>query len=368
MQSIPLAGTDQTLGGERPFLIAEIGKGFIQTKEDQSIETYLENAKRLVDAAKAAGADAVKFQTHNVEDEQLQLDITSPHFADADRYSWVKRNTEATPVEAFWKPLVAHSKEVGILFFTTPMSRGAAEKMCGFDLPLWKVSSGDAQDNLMLDYLAATRKPIIISTGMVSYAELDTQVARLRSRDVPLVIMYCISKYPAPQEYFNLTTIKDFAARYPDCIIGFSDHSLGDHVSLAAAALGAQVIEKHFSLSREAWGSDHKVSMLPDEFKRLAETIRSGAYRATDPTPYLGQAGKELEGAHNEFRPYFNKILVAAHAIASGDRITERDVYAMRPKRAGEMTADLTDRVIGKHAVRALEKYEPISEDDLVSL
>ena len=170
---IHISGTEKTLGGEEVFVVAEIGKGFIQTKEDQSVEQYLENAKRLVDAAVSAGVDAVKFQTHEVEDEQLPIDIVSPHFTGADRIRWLTRNTNATPLDRFWAPLKRHCEEQGMLFFSTPMSRKAAQKLEELDVPLWKVGSGDTQDYVLLDYLAATGKPIIISTGMVSLQELD---------------------------------------------------------------------------------------------------------------------------------------------------------------------------------------------------
>ncbi|MEK7074704.1 MAG: N-acetylneuraminate synthase family protein, partial [Patescibacteria group bacterium] len=144
------------------FIIAEIGKNFIQTQEERPVAEYLENAKVLVRAAKESGADAVKFQTHNVEDEQLNINVVSPHFKGADRYSWVTRNMNATPLDEFWRPLKAYCDEIGIIFHSTPMSRGAAHMLQQLDVPFWKVGSGDILDFVMLDYLASTKKPIII--------------------------------------------------------------------------------------------------------------------------------------------------------------------------------------------------------------
>src|SRR3989344_3489627 len=126
--SIPIPGTSKTLGGDDVFVIAEIGKNFIETEAEQPIETYLANAKKLIDAAIASGADAVKFQTHVVEDEQLDIKVVSPHFKGADRYSWISRNERSTP-PAFWQAGAAHAKEKGIIFFSTPMSRGAAQML-----------------------------------------------------------------------------------------------------------------------------------------------------------------------------------------------------------------------------------------------
>src|SRR3989344_6099252 len=144
--SIPIPGTSKTLGGDDVFVIAEIGKNFIETEAEQPIETYLANAKKLIDAAIASGADAVKFQTHVVEDEQLDIKVVSPHFKGADRYSWISRNERSTPFDAFWWPIKAYCDEKSILFFSTPMSRGAAEKIMPLDPLLWKVSSGDRSE------------------------------------------------------------------------------------------------------------------------------------------------------------------------------------------------------------------------------
>lgn len=353
--------------GRKPdevFIIAEIGKNFIQTQEERPVSEYLENAKELIRAAHTAGADAVKFQTHEVEDEQLPLDVTSPHFTGSDRYSWVTRNTHATPLHEFWEPLKAYCDEIGIIFFSTPMSRKAANKLAQLDVPLWKVGSGDVQDYALLDKIAETPKPVIISSGMVSLAELDRVVAHIETCALPLAVLYCISHYPAPKEYFNLATITNLTERYPAATIGFSDHSLGDEISRAAIVCGARILEKHFSFSRDHWGADHKVSMTPDEFGNMVARIRSGDL--IDPAPYLGDIHKELEGAHNTFRPYFNKTLVAGQDIAEGDLLTRENVYAMRPAIAGELPAAQYLDVLGKKTSRSLKKYEPIVQGDIV--
>ena len=348
------------------FIIAEIGKNFIQTKEDRPVGEYLANARELVNAAIEAGADAVKFQTHEVEDEQLNIDITSPHFKGVDRYSWVTRNTNATPIEEFWKPLKAYCDEKGIIFFSTPMSRKAAQKLDKVGVPFWKIGSGDVQDYVALDFITSTGKPIIISSGMVSLAELDEVVRYIQSKSCPLVVLYCISKYPAPPEYFNLGTIEYLREKYSDLTIGFSDHSLGDEVALAAVKLGAKVIEKHFSMSRDLWGADHKVSMMPIEMKAMIEAIRSGAYNDVDETRYYGKKDKELEGANNEFRPYFNKSLMAGQDIPAGTRISKDMIFAMRPKMyAKGLPSNEFEKVLGKKTKTTSKKYDPIIWENL---
>ena len=354
---------EHSIGGDRVFFIAEIGKNFIQTEEDRPVEEYLENAKKLVVAAKEAGADAVKFQTHEVTDEQYNVDVTSPHFKAKDRLSWVTRNTKATPVEEFWKPLKAYCDEVDITFFSTPMSRAAAMKLDEVGVPLWKVGSGDVQDHVTMSYLAKTGKPVIISTGMVSLKELDEVVGYMQGKGIPTVVLYCISQYPCPPEEFNLATLEDFQEKYPDVVIGFSDHSVDSHeVDLAAIKLGAKVVEKHFSFDRELWGADHKASVLPHEFKQMVDDTRSGKYEEVEVEKFYGTKGRELEGAKNIYRPYFNKSLVAGCDIPAGTVITEEMVYAMRPKM--HVPGDAADRLhdlVGKKVKVTLKRYDPLT-------
>jgi len=348
------------------FIVAEIGKNFIQTEEERPVEEYLANAKKLVNAAAETGADAVKFQTHEVEDEQLNINIISPHFTGSDRYSWIKRNMDATPVEKFWKPLKSHCDDKGIIFFSTPMSRKAAQKLDMVGVPFWKVGSGDVQDYVLLDFIAGTGKPVIISSGMVSLVELDRVIEYIQSKKLELVVLYCISKYPAPAEYFNLGTIEYLREKYPGIVIGFSDHSLGSDIALAAVKLGAKMIEKHFSMSRELWGADHRISMVPDEMKAMVEAIRSGAYKNVDEKRYYGIRDKELEGANNQFRPYFNKSLMAGQDIPARTLITREMIFAMRPQMYAEgLPSDQLEEVFGKETKVAFKKYDPITWDTL---
>lgn len=354
---------DKIIGGDDVFVIAEVGKNFIQTAEDRPVEEYLKNAKDLVDAAMTSGADAVKFQTHELEDEFINVDVTSPHFKGSDRYSWIKRNMDATPL-SFWRELKQHCDNRGIIFFSTPMSRKAAMKLEEVGVPLWKIGSGDVHDHVTLDFIAGTGKPLIISSGMVSLLELDDVIARIRGIGIPLAVLYCVSQYPCPPELFNLATIAHLREKYPDMVIGFSDHSVGGHeVDLAAVKLGARIIEKHFSFSRDLWGADHKASITPDEMRLMVEDIRNGKAEEVDVTPYFGDRLKELEGANSMFRPYFNKALVAGADMPAGTLLTKELVFAMRPKMYIEgASADMFDSVVGKKLRTPLRKYEPITE------
>lgn len=346
-----------------PFIIAEAGKNFIQTEQEKSVAEYLQNAKQLVDEAVKAGADAIKFQTHNVEDEQLNINIVSPHFKGADRYRWVSRNTESTPINNFWRLLKEYCDKKGITFFSTPMSRGAAKILGEVGVNLWKIGSGDILDFVMLDYIRQSGKPIIISSGMSTVEEIDKAIEFLKRRTDKIVLLHCISRYPCPVEDLNLKTIEFFQKRY-NLPIGFSDHSIGCDSAVAATNLGAKIIEKHFSLSRDLWGADHKVSLRPDEFTEMVKNIRDG--RQIE----LGEYGKEakiLQEDETVFRPIFRKSLMAGQDIKNGTVLTEEMIYAMRPQQyAGGLPSERYEEVIGKKVNKDFKKYEAITEEMLI--
>ena len=338
------------------FVIAEIGKGFIQTKEDKTQEEYLENAKKLVFSAKEAGAHAVKFQTHWLEDEQMNISITAPHFSGMDRYNWVKRNETATPLW-FWQELKKYCDDLGIIFFSTPMSRGAAKILEQVGVEIWKVGSADILDFVMLDYLASTKKPIIISSGMSTLEEIDKAVGFLQKRAIKIALLHCVSQYPCPLENLNLKTIEFFKERY-NVPIGFSSHSIEIDSAIAAVQMGARIIEKHFSFSRDFWGSDHKSSLLPDEFKAMVDKIRKCV--RVDLADY-GKADKVLQEEEAVFRPVFRKSLVAGSDLAAGDILTSEKIYAMRPQvYIDGLHSEEYENVLGKKVIKDLKKYDPI--------
>lgn len=341
------------------FIIAEIGKNFIQSKEEKRPEEYLENAKKLVKLAKESGADSVKFQTHNLEDEQLNVNTTSPHFSGSDRYNWVKRNDGITPL-IFWQEIKKYCEDLGIIFFSTPMSRGAAIKLEKVDVPIWKIGSADILDFVMLDFIAKIRKPIIISSGMSELEEIDKSIEFLSKRNCKIALLHCVSKYPCPPEELNLKTIDFFKKRY-NIPIGFSDHSISCHSVLAAVNMGATIIEKHLSLSRDLWGPDHKASSTPEEFGEMVENIRKRKY--IDLNDY-GKEDKVLNSDEAVFRPIFRKSLVVAQDIKEGTLITKEMVYAMRPQcYIGGLPSEEYEKVIGKTINKDLKKYDPIKWD-----
>ncbi len=359
---------------ERTFIIAEIGKNFIQTEESKSVEEYLDNAKALVLKAKESGADAVKFQTHYVHDEVLNIEFTSPHFTKkgSDRYSWVSRNTNSTPFLEFWKPLKEFCDQQKIMFMSTPMSRGAAKRLNKLNPKVWKVGSGDILDFVTLDYLAETKKPIIFSSGMSTLEETEKAINFLKSKNTIPILLHCVSKYPCPTEELNLNTIKFYNKKF-DIPIGFSDHSIENDAAVAAVALGAKVIEKHFTLSRELYGADHKASQTPEEFKQLVSRIRELESNPEKQQEILnskltkrslGNTEKTLNEDEAVFRPLFRKSLMAGQNISAGTIISKEMVYAMRPQQhAGGLPSEEFTNIIGKTTKVNLKRFDPITRE-----
>ncbi|MDO8467214.1 MAG: N-acetylneuraminate synthase family protein [bacterium] len=361
------------------FIIAEVGKNFIQTEEDQPVGVYLENAKRLVDEAVAAGADAVKIQTHSVEDEILNINFVSPHFPNwksGDRYGWVTRNTKGTPVKEFLLPLMQYAKEKGIFLFSTPMSRGAAKILHEqVNTQLWKIGSGDILDFVMLDYLRNTDKPIMLSSGMSTLEEVEKAVNFLREKNPRVALLHCVSKYPCPPEDLSLRTM-DLYRRKFDMPIGFSDHSIGIEPDILAVAMGATILEKHFSVSRDVWGPDHKVSMTPAELRDLVRGVRELENNPAKKKEILesdygrrgmGAEEKVLQDGETVFRPLFRKALMASQDIPPGIEITKEMLYAMRPQAmAGGLPSEKYKEVLGKKTKIALKKFDPITIEVLM--
>ncbi len=356
---------------DKTYIIAEIGKNFIQTKNEQSVEMYLKNAKELVIQAHKAGADAVKFQTHNLEDEQIDENIVSKHFTESDRYSWVKRNTLSTPIDLFWEPIKNFCDDLGITFFSTPMSKGAAIILNDLGVQLWKVGSGDILDFVLLDYISKTKKPLIISSGMSTLDEIDKMVSFLQKRNVSFSLLHCVSIYPCPLDELNIGTMNFFKERY-EVPIGFSDHSLSTKSALVAVSLGAKIIEKHFTLKRNFWGSDHKSSLEPNEFGEMVESIRqyeNGNLKVDNQLRErcYGKKEKLLQRGEKSFRQCFRKTLVAARDLPMGITLTINDIFAMRPQQLlkGIPSEELFE-VIGKKLKKPLLKYTPFQLKNII--
>ena len=342
-------------------IIAEIGKNFVDTQKEQPISVLLEKAKELIREAKKAGADTAKFQVHCVEDEiHPETKLISPHFSE-DRYEWVKRNTY--PI-GFWHAVKSYCDEIGVEFLATPMSRAAAYLVEDF-VDRWKIGSGDICDFVLLDYIRQFGKPVILSSGMSSLEELKLAYNFLKEKVEDITIMHCVSVYPCPMDKLNLNTIPFLKKEFPKAKIGFSDHSLSTNTGALAVYMGAEVIEKHFTLDRDAFGPDHKVSLLPDEFSKMVKKIKS-AKSKEDFKPLLestkevlGTETKYIQEDEEKFRKVFRKGLFASQDVKKGEVWMDGMICALRPK--GEaLQSELYSALLNTIAVKDYKQHEAI--------
>ena len=246
------------------YVIAEIGN---------THEGSLGLAKQFIKAAAECGVNAVKMQTHIFEAESLASAPNPPYFKDETRKEYFER-TAFTKDE--WKELKRYSEEdLKIDFFSSPFSLEAVDLLEEVGMDTYKIASGEVNNIPLLEKIAKTGKRVLLSSGMSSWSELDEAVETLQINGCKdLIILQCTSEYPCPPEQAGLNVLNEMKARYKDVTIGYSDHTMGVAVPLAAVIKGAAIIEKHFTLSQKMYGSDAMNSTEPEEFKRLVDEIR----------------------------------------------------------------------------------------------
>jgi N-acetylneuraminate synthase len=336
--------------GAPVFVIAEAG---VNHNGD------LELARQLVNAAFAAGADAVKFQSF-IADELVsssapkanyQLQTTDPAES---QYEMIKRLELS--VEAH-EALNHHCQALGIQFLSTPFDRRSADLLQRLGVPAFKVSSGDLTDWPLLDYLARFAKPIILSTGMSYLEEVRGSLEVVRAANNPdAIVLHCVSNYPAADTDANLRAMQTMADEL-DVPVGFSDHTEGSAIALAAVALGARVIEKHLTLDRNLPGPDHQASLEPGQFKSLVADIRRVESS-------LGHGTKEPAASESNTRNVARRSLVAAMTLEAG---TILNADMLREKRPGTgISPSALSEVVGKKLARRIEPNEMISWKDLL--
>lgn len=286
-----------------------------------------ELACRLVDAAKAAGADCVKFQTFRAEE------ITSVH---AEKAAYQKANTEnggSTQLEMLkqleltkdeFKALKAHCLKTGIDFLSTPFDLESISFLETLGVPFWKIPSGEVTNLPYLLAIARTRKPVVMSTGMCELDEIRAAVEVLTGNGTPdITLLQCNTEYPTPYEDVNLRAMQTLQREF-GLKVGYSDHTMGIEVPIAAVSMGAVVIEKHFTLDRSMKGPDHKASLEPDELSVMVRCIRN-VERA------LGDGVKTASVSERRNLGIVRKSIVAQRAISQGEPLTERNITTKRP-------------------------------------
>lgn len=324
-------------------LIAEIG-----SVHDGSFG----NAQKLIEAAAAAGADAVKFQTHIAEAESLASAPAPSYFSAEPRMDYFRRTGFSLEQ---WRKLVAHAKDQGVTFLSSPFSLEAVDLLEEVGIAAYKIPSGEVSNIPLLEKIARTGKPVLLSSGMSNWAELDLAVATVRDA-CPTTVMQCSSAYPCPPERVGLNVLIEMAQRY-GLPVGYSDHTLGVAAPIAAVALGAVVVEKHFTFSRKMYGSDAKHSMEPEEFLLMAQALRDVWAMRANPVD------KNDVSPYSDMKHIFEKSVVTACAIPAGE-ILKREMLAFKKPGDG-IPARNYARLIGRRVRRNLDVDHKITEDDL---
>ena len=331
-----------------PFVIAEMSGNHNQS---------LERALQIVDAAAATGAHAMKIQTYTAD--TMTLDLAEREFFIQDPKSlWVGRSLydlykeAATPWE-WHKPIFDRCREHGMIGFSTPFDATAVDFLESLDVACYKIASFENTDLPLIRKVAATGKPLIISTGMASASEMDETVRAARNAGAQdLVLLKCTSTYPATPETTNIRSIPHMRELF-GCEVGLSDHTMGIGVSVASVALGASVIEKHFTLRRADGGVDSSFSLEPAELKALVEETE----RAWQSLGHVSYGPTEAEKKSLVFR----RSLYVVEDIAAGQVLTPANVRAIRPGLG--LPPKYTETVMGKQVRVAVRRGTPLSWD-----
>jgi N-acetylneuraminate synthase len=335
------------LSPTRCLIIGEVG-----IAHDGSLGT----AHAFIDAIGSAGADAVKFQTHIAAAESTPSEPFRVKFSrqDATRYEFWRR-LEFT--EEQWQGLAEHARDRGLLFLSSPFSLEAVDLLSRLDMRMWKFASGEIGNMAMLDRVIATRRPIVLSSGMSDLSELDAAVARVKAAGLPLAVLQCTTAYPCPPERVGLNLLREFRERY-GCFVGLSDHSGTIYPGLAGAALGMDVLEVHVTLSREMFGPDVKASVTTPELRQLVDGVRFIESMRANPVDKNAIA-RDMTPLRN----IFTKSVVARRDLPAGTVLAEADLAAKKPG-TGIPGVRLPD-LVGRRLRRAVALDELLRADDV---
>jgi N,N'-diacetyllegionaminate synthase len=330
----------------RTFVVAEIAQA-----HDGSVGIL----HSLVDAAAAAGVDAVKFQVHIAEAESSALEPFRVRFSpvDANRFDYWKR-MELSAVQ--WADLKRRCEAAGVEFLATPFSNAAVDLLESIGVVRYKVGSGDLANPLLLERLARTGKEVILSTGLGALEEIDAAVAILRERQVPVAMLQCTTKYPTAAQDIGLPWLGTLRERYA-CPVGLSDHSGTIYAALGAVALGATVIEAHITFDRRMFGPDAKASLTVDEFAELVRGVR-----------FMEQArgqgpDKTVDEGKQELRRMFGKALAVNRDMQAGETIRFEDLESKKPADGGLSVVKMA-QVVGSKLNKTKKRWDFLTQED----
>jgi len=322
----------------------------------QAHDGSLGTAHAYIDAIAAAGADAVKFQTHIAAAESTPGEPWRVKFSrqDETRYEYWQR-MEFTPEQ--WSGLARHALERGLVFLSSPFSLEAVDLLERIGVPAWKIGAGEVANLPLLEYLARTRKPVILSSGMSDWSEMDRAIECVRKANVPYAVLQCTTAYPCPPEHLGLNVIAELRQRY-GCAVGLSDHSGTIYAGLAAAALGAKMIEVHVAFSRECFGPDVVASITTSELRQLADGVRFIETSLSHPVNK-----DEVAQTMGGLRRAFGKSIVAARNLPAGHVIGPGDLLFKKPGTG--VPAARAEVISGMRLRRAVSADALLAEDDL---
>jgi len=348
-QSININGRE--IGPEyKPYVVAEISANH---------NGKIENAYKLIHKAKKAGVDAVKIQTYTAD--TITLESRHADFM-IDTGIWAGKSLYElyqiahTPWE-WHKPLFDYARHQGVTIFSSPFDKSAVDLLEDLNAPAYKIASFEIVDIPLIRYAASTKKPLIISTGMAKKVEIEEAIDEALTHGAKGIgILHCVSGYPAKSSEYNLKVLQDFQKSF-DAVTGISDHTLGTLTSIASVALGASIIEKHFTLNRNGGGPDDSFSLEPNEFKKLCE-------QSLEVWLSLGNKNYELKESESE-NVKFRRSLYFSENIAKGCRINESNVKSVRPGYG--LAPKYIDQILGKIVTRNVERGEPVQWVDIDS-
>ena len=346
----PIQIADKTIGEGKPALIiAEVA---------QAHDGSLGIAHAFIDAIASAGADVAKFQTHIAAEESTVDEQYRVHFSkqDASRYDYWKR-MEFTEEE--WAGLAKHAKDQGLLFMSSPFSTKAVDILERLAVPAWKIGSGEVTNFQMIEHIAKTGKAILLSAGMSSWEEQDRVVEFIRGLKVPLGLFQCTTAYPCAPEDVGLNVMEELRERY-HVPVGLSDHTGTIYSGLAAASLGADMIEVHVTLSDEMFGPDVTASLTTSELKQLIEGVRFTE-------AMLGSLVNKDEIAREkaELRTLFFRSIVAKQDLAKGTILQNEHLTTKKPGKG--IPAERLHELIGSKLARDVQGNQFLAEEDLAS-
>ncbi|WP_024952454.1 N-acetylneuraminate synthase family protein [Cobetia crustatorum] len=331
--------------GCAPVVIAEIG---INHEGDLAV------AKEMVDAAHRAGAQIVKHQTHVVEDEMSdEAKKVIPGNADVSIYEIMAR---CALDEADETSLMQYVQSKGMEFISTPFSRAAAYRLARMDIPAFKIGSGECNNYPLVKLVASFGKPVILSTGMNSIESIEKSVNILREAGVPFSLLHCTNVYPTPYNLVRLGAMVELAQCFPDAVVGLSDHTVDSYACLGAVALGAKILERHFTDKMSRPGPDIECSMDTDALKELIKGSNA-----------IFQASGGSKGPVAEERVTMDfafASVVVETDLVEGSVLSEVDIWVKRPG-SGDFTAEDYEMLIGKKLQRNIKKGSQLKRDDI---